>query len=180
MERLFGSDEEETEALSRPLDMTDLLSNTSGFVVTPNPSLFTIRAQGICADVDISRLSRTSSCNRMQITQPPTFAATVGDQPILNSSGITFGEIRDAALRASLIGQLMVTFPLGYSFDPINNKMLDLGKTVTLGCYHQFSRLVNLKADVKKKILEELSQQDRAILRMVSKCWKPTMQTWGL
>lgn len=74
----------------------------------------------------------------------------------------------------------MVTFFLGYSFDLINNKMLDLGRTVTLGRYHQFSPLVNLKATVKQKILENLDQQDRAILRMVSKCWKPMMEGWGL
>lgn len=74
----------------------------------------------------------------------------------------------------------MVAFPLGYSFDPINNKMPDLGRTVTLGRYHQFSPLVNLKTTVKKKVLENLDQQDRAILRMVSKCWKPTMEAWGL
>lgn len=69
MERLFSNDEEEVEALSRPLDLTDMTSSTSGFIVTPNPALFTIRAEGIRTDMDISKLSRISSCSRMQITQ---------------------------------------------------------------------------------------------------------------
>lgn len=77
MGRLFGNDEEKGEAPSRPLDLTDMTSSTSGFIVTPNPALFTIRAQGIRTDVDIFKLSCFSSCNQMQITQPPTFAATV-------------------------------------------------------------------------------------------------------